>query len=111
MPHRVAHGYGDGVSRWRRWRAWTKAHPLFFDTCLALVLLVGGLLSLGPGNDGTRGPDGHPIVFEPTAASYVLLVLACLAAIWLSARIYRVGLLMYGKRPSLRELGRWIRQS
>ena len=31
--------------------------------------------------------------------------------IWLSARIYRVGLLMYGKRPSLRELGRWIRQS
>ena len=39
-------GYGDGVSRWRRWRAWTKAHPLFFDSCLALVLLVGGLLSL-----------------------------------------------------------------
>jgi ABC-2 type transport system permease protein len=39
------------------------------------------------------------------------LALACLAAIWFSARIYRVGLLMYGKRPSLRELARWIRQS
>ncbi|MFN8156919.1 MAG: histidine kinase [Candidatus Nanopelagicales bacterium] len=69
------------MSRWRRWRAWTKAHPLFFDSCLALVLLVGGLLSLGPGNDGSRGPDGHPIVFEPTAASYILLVLACLVLV------------------------------
>lgn len=35
----------------------------------------------------------------------------CLAAIWVSARIYRVGLLMYGKRPSLKELGRWIRMA
>ena len=35
--------------------------------------------------------------------------LACVVAIWLSARIYRVGLLMTGKRPSLKELGRWIR--
>jgi ABC-2 type transport system permease protein len=39
------------------------------------------------------------------------LVVACWAAIWASARIYRVGLLMYGKRPSFRELGRWIAQA
>lgn len=39
------------------------------------------------------------------------VLLACAVAIWLSARIYRVGLLMYGKRPSMRELVRWIRQS
>ena len=38
-------------------------------------------------------------------------VLACLAAVWLASRIYRVGLLMYGKRPTLRELGRWIRHA
>jgi ABC-2 type transport system permease protein len=38
-----------------------------------------------------------------------LLVLACLGAIWVSARIYRVGLLMTGKRPSIRELMRWVR--
>ena len=37
------------------------------------------------------------------------VTLACLAAIWLSARIYRVGLLMYGKRPSFAELARWVR--
>ena len=39
------------------------------------------------------------------------VALACVVAIWLSARIYRVGLLMYGKRPSFTELARWVRYS
>jgi ABC-2 type transport system permease protein len=38
-------------------------------------------------------------------------VIACVLAVWLASRIYRVGLLMYGKRPTLRELGRWIRHA
>jgi ABC-2 type transport system permease protein len=33
----------------------------------------------------------------------------CVAVVWLAARIYRVGLLMYGKRPTIGELVRWIR--
>jgi ABC-2 type transport system permease protein len=37
--------------------------------------------------------------------------LGCLIVMWLSARIYRVGLLMYGKKPSFRELGKWIRMA
>jgi ABC-2 type transport system permease protein len=41
----------------------------------------------------------------------VSVAVGCWVAIWLSARIYRVGLLMYGKRPSIRELGRWIRMA
>ncbi len=43
--------------------------------------------------------------------SLVLLGIAITvaASIWFAARIYRVGLLMYGKRPSLRELVRWLR--
>jgi ABC-2 type transport system permease protein len=44
-------------------------------------------------------------------AAIALLVLTCLGAIWLAARIYRVGVLMYGKKPSMAELGRWIRYS
>lgn len=40
-----------------------------------------------------------------------MLVVATGAAVWASSRIYRVGLLMYGKRPTVRELGRWIAQS
>ncbi|MHB1311294.1 MAG: ABC transporter permease [Gemmatimonadaceae bacterium] len=39
------------------------------------------------------------------------LAVTCAFCVWLSARIYRVGLLMYGKKPSLAELYRWIRQS
>jgi len=41
-------------------------------------------------------------------ASLAILVLSCLGAIWLAGRIYRVGLLMYGKRPTLAEVRRWI---
>ena len=39
------------------------------------------------------------------------MVLAILGAVWVAARIYRVGILMYGKRPSIAELGRWLRYS
>jgi ABC-2 type transport system permease protein len=39
----------------------------------------------------------------------VVLAVACVGTIWVSARIYRVGLLMTGKRPSLKELVRWVK--
>jgi ABC-2 type transport system permease protein len=45
------------------------------------------------------------------AGALLGLVLACIAAVWVAARIYRVGLLMYGKRPTLKEMGRWISYS
>jgi ABC-2 type transport system permease protein len=40
--------------------------------------------------------------------SLVLLAVGCLAALWLASRIYRVGLLMYGKRPSMKEMAKWV---
>ena len=43
--------------------------------------------------------------------SIVLLVLGILAAIWLAARIYRVGILMYGKKPTFPELVKWVRHA
>ena len=43
------------------------------------------------------------------AGSLVGLALTSWAAIWASARIYRIGLLMTGKRPNLKELVRWIK--
>jgi ABC-2 type transport system permease protein len=45
------------------------------------------------------------------ALSLAALVLSTWLAIFVAARIYRVGILMYGKRPSLRELARWIRHA
>ena len=43
------------------------------------------------------------------ALSIVLLILTILGTVWVSARIYRVGVLMYGKRPTLPEILRWLR--
>ncbi|HEV2386812.1 MAG TPA: ABC transporter permease [Candidatus Acidoferrales bacterium] len=44
-------------------------------------------------------------------ASVALLILATVAVVYVSAKIYRVGVLMYGKRPSVVELVRWLRYS
>lgn len=41
------------------------------------------------------------------AASFGLLVAAFVTTIWIAGRIYRVGILSYGKTPSLREFLRW----
>lgn len=40
--------------------------------------------------------------------SMVLLVLGFLGCSWVSARIYRVGILMYGKKVTWKELGKWL---
>jgi ABC-2 type transport system permease protein len=43
------------------------------------------------------------------AVSLVLLIAMIGVVIWLCARIYRVGVLMYGKKPNLPEIIRWIK--
>ena len=40
--------------------------------------------------------------------SMVLLVLGFIASTWFAGRIYRVGILMFGKKPTWKELGKWI---
>ena len=42
--------------------------------------------------------------------SLVVLYASVAVMIWIAARIYRVGILMHGKRPSFKELLSWIRQ-
>jgi len=41
--------------------------------------------------------------------SFLILGLTIWGSIWVTARIYRVGILMYGKRPNLPELWKWIK--
>jgi ABC-2 type transport system permease protein len=45
------------------------------------------------------------------ALSLAISAASSLLVVWLSARVYRIGILMYGKRPSMKELWRWARQS
>jgi len=45
------------------------------------------------------------------ALSFVLMALAVVAIAWLAGRIYKTGILMTGKRPTLPELWRWVREA
>jgi ABC-2 type transport system permease protein len=53
---------------------------------------------------------GHPRPWEIVLSILLTLVSIC-GIIWLTSRIYRVGILMYGKRPNLPEILRWLKYS
>lgn len=55
-----------------------------------------------------RLPFGVP-VWE-TALSLVVLYISFTLLIWVCAKIYRVGIFMYGKKPTLAEVIRWARE-
>ncbi|MFP4470936.1 MAG: ABC transporter permease [Bacteroidales bacterium] len=56
-----------------------------------------------------RIPFGVP--YWEMALSMALLVLGFLFTTWLAAKIYRTGILMYGKKVNYQELWKWIRYS
>jgi len=43
--------------------------------------------------------------------SLALLAVSIYIVLWLSSRLYRVGILMYGKKPTLPEIMRWLKYS
>jgi ABC-2 type transport system permease protein len=38
-----------------------------------------------------------------------LLIATFVFMVWLAAKIYRVGILMYGKKPTYRDLYKWLK--
>ena len=54
-----------------------------------------------------RIPSGVPL--WELLLSIALLVGTFILCVWLSAKIYRTGLLMYGKKVTWKELWRWVR--
>lgn len=74
--------------------AWLAAASLFpfFSPILMLVRVTTGVAAAWQ-----------------VVLSLVLLVLTILAVVWAAGRIYRVGILMKGKRPTLPEMVRWVR--
>ena len=53
-----------------------------------------------------RLPFGVPVM--DMVISMTLLVAGFIFTTWLASRIYRTGILMYGKKVSWRELGKWL---
>lgn len=69
----------------------------FFPFCTPLIMYV---------RIAVRQPP-----FWQIALSIVILILTILAVLWFASRIYRVGILMYGKKPNLPEILRWLKYS
>ena len=77
---------------------WVVAASIFPPTApLVMVPRVGMLAS--------------PSLYWQIALSLGLMVFSIWAVIWFASRLYRVGILMYGKRATLPELLRWLRYS
>jgi ABC-2 type transport system permease protein len=45
------------------------------------------------------------------AISMVIMVITFLAFVWMAAKVYRTGILMYGKKSSWKEMWKWLRYS
>ena len=56
---------------------------------------------------GGIGEGGVPLWQYVT--SILLLLVTFIAFVWLAAKIYRIGILMYGKKPTYKELFKWLR--
>ncbi len=56
---------------------------------------------------GGLGEGGVPV--WQLLVSILLLIGTFLAIVWLASKIYRIGILMYGKRPTYRELFKWLK--
>ncbi len=75
--------------------------PFFSPTMMVMRIAV-----IAPTMTGVGGMTG---ILGQAILSFALLVLAIIGMIWLSARIFRVGILMYGKRPTLPEIIKWVK--
>ena len=94
-------------------------------TIILILALYAGMLTVPEDPNGTvsillshipftspvvmlmRIPYGVPIYEQ--IISIIILYLTFTLCIWFAAKIYRVGILMYGKKPSYKELIKWLK--
>jgi ABC-2 type transport system permease protein len=99
---------------------WIAMAPLVFtmliysvvlnDASSRLSVILSEMPFFGPVLMPLRVSLQTPPVWQ-LALSVAILLLSIAVVVVGSAKIYRVGILMYGKRPTLPELARWLRYS
>ncbi len=72
-----------------------------FATILSMIPFTAPMTMM------TRIPFGIP-TWE-IITSLVILYISFVGMVWLSAKIYRVGIFMYGKKPTIKELIKWVK--
>lgn len=94
--------------------------PIMIPVFLGIFMLQGAVTNPNGGMAifGSLFPLTSPIImparlpFDPPwwqiGLSILFLILACWFFAWLAGRIYRIGILMYGKKISFKELAKWI---
>lgn len=102
-----------------------QAQQPFMMLLVATAILIQPVL-LNPGSSlsvaASIVPFSSPVIMPlrlsvssvpwwELVASIVVAAVTIAIFIWIASRIYRTGLLMYGKRPTIRELARWVRRS
>ncbi len=83
----------------------TWAQVLSYIPLFAPTMMIMRIMFIAPTQTDYSLFSG--IVAESTI-SFLLVVAATIGMIWLTGRIFRIGILMYGKRPTLPELVRWV---
>jgi ABC-2 type transport system permease protein len=53
---------------------------------------------------------GSSAGFLEILSTIIVLIISVVLAVWLAAKVFRTGILMYGKKPTLGEVARWLRQ-
>ena len=75
----------------------------------SIIPLTSPIVMMVRASAGVGGIGGVPI--WELALSMVLLIAGFIFTTWLASRIYRTGILMYGKKVNYREIWKWIRYS
>jgi ABC-2 type transport system permease protein len=87
---------------------WMVFMPVLNDPDSTLAVVTSLVPVLTPMIMMLRIAVKTPPVWQ-IALGYALLFAFDVFMVWLCARVYRIGILMYGKKPTIKEIWRWTR--
>jgi len=85
-------------------------NPVMMNSSGTLAVVLSWLPFSSPIIMPTRMALGSVPVSQVIGA-WLVSAAGSIAAVWVAARIYRVGMLMYGKKPGFAELVKWVKSA